>query len=915
MQRLTSISIALLFVFALLNSSVLAQINSNSNNSDVNTSTETQSNNRELHLYAAKLEPISEGPQEDETSEGKSIIGDPSKIRIINLGPTINHEGFDYAPTVSADGRTLYYVSNSPGSKLEAKGGKNDYSHDFWAAKKENRLDTVFRQPYNIDTTTHLGELGVNTKYNEGAASIAADKQSLYFTACNKPDGLGDCDIYKSTIQGDQWGRPRNLGRNVNSKHFDSQPSIAPDQSRIYFVSTREGPNSDGDPSAENMDIWYSDWDPELEEWQPAKNLEEINTPGEDVSPFIAADGVTLFFASTGYEPNYGETDFYVTRYNYETESWSEPENLGEPINTDGREQFITLPASGDILYFSSTRKDLSGYQGSLDVFMAFVPTFFRTILVKGSVFDECSDEFIPANITIRNPITGQVYTDSLTKSHQEFEIVIANKDFGDPRDSIQSLTLEITAENPNYGKTMKAQRVERPSKTTDADKADEPFEEIYVKLTMGQRPILATEIDEARYISKAKQYQPELASFRGLVMEEYLTWDLYPLLNYVFFDQGSAEIPDRYILFNSPEQTSYFTDTTIAGGTLDKYYHLLNIVGFRMKEYPDSKIEIVGCTDGTTEPEKKQGLSKERADNVFSYLKNVWQIDESRMKLTYRNKPDVVSNLKDSLGIRENRRVEIHSKNWQIMKPVFETDPKTFPQPEKMNFVMKNGIEDDLVTDRRIEIKKDAQMWRVLNDVGLTDAKKTWDWTSKNGQYPKNEDPYISQLVITTTSGAECKSDPIETPVMQVTTKEKKVSTLKDSTRETYSLILFPFDRADVGWRNDRIMNRYVYERILPESEVEVIGHTDIVGLYEHNQKLSVRRAKAVERGIMKKTNGKFSELDMKGVGEDESLYDNSLPEGRFYNRTVQVKINTPVEAWEEVENNKRAEKQEEQP
>ena len=190
-----------------------------------------------LYMYGAIIEATA---QDD--SEGGILAN--KEIRIINLGPIINHPGVDYAPTISADGKTLFYVSNKPGS-IKTEDG--ELSHDFWVAKKANRMDTVFNQPYNLDPSNNMGLNGVNTVLNEGAASVAADRQSLYFTACNRPDGLGSCDIYKTSIQGDQWGRPVNLGRNVNSKNFDSQPTIAPDQSRIYFVSTRKGPNSDGE--------------------------------------------------------------------------------------------------------------------------------------------------------------------------------------------------------------------------------------------------------------------------------------------------------------------------------------------------------------------------------------------------------------------------------------------------------------------------------------------------------------------------------------------------------------------------------------------------------------------------------------------------------------------------------------------
>lgn len=849
-------------------------------------------------LYGAVIESASEAFSEggqDESDNG-SIVSS-NRIVIVNLGPIINHEGLDYAPTISADGRTLFYVSNRQGSKLKPN---DDPSHDFWAAKKNNRLDTIFFMPYNIDTTTSNGMFSVNTPLNEGAASIAADKQSLYFTGCERPDGLGDCDIYKTTIEGDKWGRPINLGRNVNSKSFDSQPSIAPDQSRVYFVSTREGPNSNGDPIPENFDIWYCDYDYDLEEWKPAQNLVQLNTKGRDVSPFIAADNTSLFFASDGHLPNYGGQDFYVSRYDLQTGKWSKPENLGKPINTEEDEQFITLPASGDIIYFSSKRQDLKGFQGQFDIFMAFVPTFFKTVLVKGTVQDECSGEFIPSSIMIKNPITGKITYDTLTFDKQEFSTIIANQDYGDPKDSINTVTLEISAENPKYGKTLKAQRVVKPEITDDPTLAGAVADELFVTLTLGQRPVLATEIDEAEYIRENKEYDPSLASFRGLVMEEVLTWDLYPLLNYVFFDEGSAKIPNRYILFNSPDETAYFTDTTIVGGTLDKYYHLLNIYGFRMQQNPDAKIEILGCNDDVSPEEKKAGLSKDRAQIVYDYFKNIWKIDESRMKLSSRNLPNNPSNKKDSLGIQENRRVEILCKEWEVIKPVFDVGATKFPQPEKMNFVLKNGIEDAIVTKRRIEINRGSDSWEVLNDVGVTDPTKLWNWTSSMGKYPQDEVEYSAQLIVTTKSGAECKSDVITIPVKQVLTSNRKTGQSKDSTLERYSLILFTFDRSDAGPLNDRIMRDYVYSRVLPETSVDVIGHTDVVGLYEHNQKLSDRRSTTVENGIHQKTKGKYAQLYKKGVGEDEPLYTNDLPEGRFYNRTVQVIIRTPVEAWE---------------
>lgn len=847
-------------------------------------------NDNELYLMAAI---ITTGTADEPTTSGGNIL--QKRIRIINLGKTVNWKGLDYAPTVSADGKTLFFVSNRPGS---IKTKSDDWSHDFWAAKKNNRLDTIFFEPYNIDTLFQWGNLGVNTQLNEGAASIAADGQTLYFTGCNREDGFGSCDIYKTTIEGDKWGRPVNLGPNVNSDKFDSQPSIAPDQSRIYFVSTREGPNSDGGNYPKNFDIWYSDWDPETEDWKPAKNLVDINTKGREESPFIAADGVTLFFSSDGHKPNIGEKDFYVTRL--KGNNWTKPENLGEPINTKYDEQFITLPASGDIIYFSSRRTDIPGYQGDLDVFMAFVPTYFKTKIVNITVKDECTGEFLPSTLTIYNPVTKKTMTEELTNNKQTYSIIVTNAEYGNPKDSIKFIDYEITATNPNYIPKKIVQRVTKPQITENPDEAEKAEEEIDVLISLGERPVLTPIIAEADYIRRAKRFDTKLAGFNGLVMEQIQTWDLYPLLNYIFFDLGSGKIPDRYILFKNKEQTKLFADTTIAGGTLNKYYHILNIYGFRLNKYPDVKIEIVGTTDGTTPEEKRPGLPEERANAVFTYLRDIWGISPDRMKLTYLPKPKVVSNLKDSLGIVENRRAEILCDDWRVMQPVFDKDPKTFPQPDKMQWVLKNGIDDKILAKRRIEITRNDKPWKLLDNVPLNKDTITWDWTDEDGKYPKDEARYVAQLIVTTKSGKECKSDPVVIPVMQVTTEQKKVAIGADSTLETYNLILFPFDRADAGPINERIMREYVYERVKPTSWVQVTGHTDVVGLYEHNKKLSDRRATTVRNGINEQTKGRVGVLLVQGVGEDEPLYTNELPEGRFYNRTVQVVIRTPVSEYE---------------
>jgi outer membrane protein OmpA-like peptidoglycan-associated protein len=172
------------------------------------------------------------------------------------------------------------------------------------------------------------------------------------------------------------------------------------------------------------------------------------------------------------------------------------------------------------------------------------------------------------------------------------------------------------------------------------------------------------------------------------------------------------------------------------------------------------------------------------------------------------------------------------------------------------------------------------------------------WDWKSEDGKYPKNEDSFTARLVVVSKAGKECISEPVDVPVMQVSSEQKLVTQGADTMYENYSLILFKFNSYDAGPLNEKIMNDYVYNRVRPESNVDVIGHTDVVGLYKTNAKLSVNRAKTVHKGIKRSSKGKYAGLEMRGVGEDEPLYDNNSPEGRFYNRTVQVLIKTPITA-----------------
>jgi hypothetical protein len=259
---------------------------------------------------------------------------------------SINTRDFEYAPTITADGRTLYYCSDRP----DGVGG-----HDIWVATRAGD------GAWDFSAATNIGE-PVNTPLNEGVASIAADGRTIFFTGCQRDDGLGDCDIYIAELVGGSFTNIRNL-RTINSPYWDTQPTVSADGRTLCFVSNRPGALG----GTADIDLYVSTKLPNGE-WSAPRNLgEPVNTRYREDSPYLHPSGELLYFSSAGHG-GLGGLDFNVSRR--EGDGWSAPSNLGAPINTSRDERFITVPASGTEVYFSSERTDV-GNLGKLDIFVA----------------------------------------------------------------------------------------------------------------------------------------------------------------------------------------------------------------------------------------------------------------------------------------------------------------------------------------------------------------------------------------------------------------------------------------------------------------------------------------------------------------------------------------------------------------
>jgi len=304
-----------------------------------------------------------------------------------NMGNTVNSGESEYFPSLTIDGSELIFTR-----KL------NNTNEDFFSSVKKADGEWDIAKPVGGN---------VNTPQSEGAQHISSDGDWLVFTGCYRPDGFGSCDIYISYKTPGGWLEPENLGRVINSDQWESQPCLSPDKRDLYFASKRNGGYG-------GSDIYVSHLLPDGR-WSYPENLGPgINTPGDEQCPFIHADNQTLYFTSTHW-PGYGDEDLFYVRKQPDGK-WTEPVNLGYPINTIDREGTLYIAADGKTAYYASDRSDS---KGGLDLYSFELRENvrpFKTLWVKGKVFDKKTGTGLNSSVALTdlgsNRVISQVQTD-----------------------------------------------------------------------------------------------------------------------------------------------------------------------------------------------------------------------------------------------------------------------------------------------------------------------------------------------------------------------------------------------------------------------------------------------------------------------------------------------------------------------
>lgn len=324
-------------------------------------------------------------------------INHPSNFKPINMGPSINTKDPEYFPTITVDGKTILFTRLISDSRVKGPLPKQE---DFYVSHLVN----------NGWTKAEPMPSYINTVNNEGAPTISADGRSLIFVAC--PDasgteygegrqGRGSCDLFITKRLGNRWGQVTNLPGYVNSNVWETQPSLSSDGKTLYFIRSVRGQNGQ-----KNSDIYTATLQ-ENGTWGAAVRLpENVNTPVEEESVLIHPDGKTLYFASRGHV-GLGGSDLYMTRLEADGK-WSNPVNLGYPINTKNDENSLMVSPDGEIGFFASDRE---GGFGDLDIYYFEMPASIKpikTLYFEGLVVDVITKKPIPGKFQLIDLKTGK---------------------------------------------------------------------------------------------------------------------------------------------------------------------------------------------------------------------------------------------------------------------------------------------------------------------------------------------------------------------------------------------------------------------------------------------------------------------------------------------------------------------------
>jgi len=520
-----------------------------------------------------------------EATNGKELIKNPVRVFIDNLGNTVNTIYPEYSPIINADESMMVFTS----SRDNTTGGKKDpfdskYFEDVYIS---SNIGGTWSAPINPGKP-------LNSRLHDASVGLSPDGQVLQIYKGRKRGG----DIYECKLKGKKWSKPDKLSKSINSKYHESSASFGPDGRTLYFVSNRPGGYGEGDiymTKKNNKGRWT----------KPVNLGPIINTEYSEEGVFMHPDGKTLYFSSKGHKTMGG---YDIFKSVFENGQWSEPENIGYPINTPDDDVFFTISANGLHGYYSSA---MAGGYGGQDIYMI---TFMGP---EKPVINNNEDNLLaslakPVSETVIEP-TVEIKSNKLTLLKGTIVDDISSsplKAIIDLTDNVRNEVIASFESNSATGKYL-------------------------VSLPSGVNYGIAVKADG--YLFHSENFDiPAATGYNEIVKDirmKKIEVGNKIVLNNIFFDFDKATL--------RPESKS----------ELDRLSKMLS-------DMPTLKIEISGHTDNIGSAAYNKTLSENRAKSVVDYLVNN-KIASDR--LTYKgygfDQPIAPNDTKE--GRQQNRRTE----------------------------------------------------------------------------------------------------------------------------------------------------------------------------------------------------------------------------------------------------------------
>lgn len=370
------------------------------------------------------------------------------------------------------------------------------------------------------------------------------------------------------------------------------------------------------------------------------------------------------------------------------------------------------------------------------------------------------------------------------------------------------------------------------------------------------------------------------------LNVEEFGTIEQRPLLTYIFFNENSTVIAERYKLLGKQAAAGFNVDDLIESGVEDTYYNLLNIVARRMLENPDAKLMIAGYSSSDETNRKSLGLS--RANSIQKYMNKIWGISTGRLIVKAALSPPEPSQEFTKHDREENRRVELSSNDWEILAPPTFSGNPTRTNPHVVNFKTENFSHAE-VTSWTLEI---MQGNRVVDRITGNELPNQvlWNIDSHKPKYSLTDENITFQLKARTGGGAELQSARKTLSVQYITKKFKQRNSINDFFYVKSSIIVPSFKSEQNTAGNQKTL-QFVQENIDKKSRVTVTGYSS-EGEDGNSPKSESKMRARIVSDFLNSPSPPVIE------SSSNSTFDESLPEGRFYNKRVDIEVAKPVKS-----------------